>query len=153
MKWAVAFHGKKKVYTGHWPKHEGKAKCMAQLLKNYGWCFPPVPVVDMGAYYQALDGSHRILACRMLGWSPEIVVVDMRMNPAQPIPKGWVEIVNAPLVHDRTIRGYGLLPKPKDQHIGVVLDEDREILRPEYVDWLFRLLLQLTRKIRILQKG
>ncbi len=149
-KWEKAQYNGKDVFTGHWPKHEGKITHMVALLKKHGWCFPPVPVVDLGSHYQALDGSHRIAACARLKRNPEMVVLDMRLHPSQPIPKGWKEIVNAPLAHHRTIRGYGLRPNIRENHIGIVLDDEREILKVEFVEWMFQLLLQLTRKGRIL---
>jgi hypothetical protein len=106
----------------------------------------------MGAYYQALDGSHRIAACHKLGICPEIIVMDLRLNPYQPTPKGWKILLEAPLKFKRIIRGYGKKPRPHDDHMGVVLDETREILREEYVTYLFDLLVQLSRKPRILEK-
>jgi len=152
-KWEVTDYHGKPVYTGHWPKHEGKIGLMVRLLGQYGWCFQPVPAVDLGTHYQALDGSHRIAACKRIGRQPELVVVDMRMHPEQPIPDQWVEILNAPLAHKRVIRGYARQPDVKADHIGVVLDTSREILRIEYVEHMFNLLLQLTRKGKMIREG
>jgi len=153
MKYAEVFYRGKKIFSGHYPKHDSKVEQMVHLLKEYGWCFPPVPVVDMGVYYQALDGSHRIEASRRAKRTPEIVVTEARLHPDQPIPEGWKNIVDgAPLAYGRTIRGYGLLPEPQANHIGVVLDKTREILRVEYVENLFQLLLQVTFKVKILKK-
>jgi hypothetical protein len=106
-------------------------------------------VVDLGTYFQALDGSHRIAACRTLHREPEVVIIDARLRPDQPIPKTWKEIVNAPLMHHRTIRGFGLRGSIKEKHIGVVLDPTRELLRTDYVDHMFHLLLSLTTKVRM----
>jgi len=151
MKYAEVFYRGKKIFSGHFPKHDGKVTQMVCLLKKYGWCFPPVPVVDMGVYYQALDGSHRIEASRRAKRCPEIVVTEAKLHPDQPVPKGWEEIVNAPLAYGRTIRGFALQPNTREDHIGVVLDKDREILRVEYVENLFQLLLQVTRKVKIFE--
>lgn len=151
-KWESALYRGKKIWTGHYPKHDGKISLMINLLKIHGWCFPPVPAVDLGTYYQALDGSHRIGACRRLGREPEVAVLDARLSPKQPIPGTWKEIVNAPLMHGRTIRGFGLRGSIRENHVGVVLDEKREILRVEYVEHMFNTLLALTRKIRLINR-
>jgi len=150
--WVAATYRGKKVYTGHYPRHTGKITTMEHLLCTEGWCFPPVPVVDLGDYFQALDGSHRIAACKHLGREPELAIIDARMHPEQPIPGNWKEIVNAPLVRGRTIRGFGLRGSIRENHIGVVLDVHREILRVEYVEHLFNVLLDLTRKVRVINK-
>jgi len=148
----VVYHGKK-IFSGHPPKHEGKIQCMTNLLKKHGWCFPPIPVTDMGVYFQAIDGSHRIAASHRAKCCPEIVVVEAKLHPDQPIPKTWEEIVNAPLAYGKTIRGFGLIGEIREKHIGVVLDKDREILKVEYVEFLFDLLLRVTKKIKIFQEG
>ena len=153
MDYVEATYNGKTIYSGHPLDHQGKASMMASMLQKYGWCFPPIPVVDLGAYFQALDGTHRLWASQSISMRPEIVALDMRLHPDQPLPEGWKEIVNAPLAHGRIIRGFGLRPNIQEDHMGVVLDPGREILRVEYVDWLFRLLLRLTRKVQIIQKG
>jgi len=145
--WTAAQYRGKDVYTGHWPKQESKAVHMTALLVRHGWCFPAVPVVDLGDYYQAVDGSHIIAACARAKQEPELLVVDARLRPDQPIPPWWEEILNAPLVHGRTIRGFGVRGSITDNHIGVVLDEHREMLRVEYVSWMFDQLLRCTRSI------
>jgi len=150
-KWEMVMYRGKEVHTGHWPRHEPKIGRMVSLLNQYGWCFPPVPVVDLNTHYQALDGSHRIAASKRVGREPEIVCVDARLHPKQPIPSSWKEILNEPLARGRTIRGYGLRGHIREKHIGVVLDKKREMLREEYVLFLFELMLHLTRKIKILE--
>jgi len=152
MDYAVTFYKGKKIFSGHPPKHDGKINTMVNLLKEYDWCFPPIPVTDMGAYFQALDGSHRIAACSKAKVEPEIVVVEARLHPDQPIPSSWKEIVNAPLAYGRTIRGFGLRGEVREKHVGVVLDKERKILRVEYVENMFNLLLTVTKKIKIINK-
>lgn len=141
MDYATVFYNGKKVFSGHFPKYDGKINNMVEMLKKYGWCFPPIPVIDMGVYFQAVDGSHRIRASYKAKIQPEIIIIDARFHPDQPIPNGWKEIVNAPLAYGKIIRGFGMLPKIQENHIGVVLDKERKILRTEYVEVLFQILL------------
>ena len=152
MDYAVTLYNNKKIFSGHFPKHDGKITRMVKDLEKYGWCFPPIPVVDLGAYFQALDGSHRIEACKRSKQCPEIIVIDARFHPDQPIPKGWEEIINAPLVFGKIIRGFGLKPNIQNNHIGIVLDRERKILRVEYVKVLFNLLLDLGHQASIIKE-
>ncbi len=151
MDYATIFYNGKKIFSGHPPGHNGTISRMVKDIKNNGWCMLPIPVVDMGAYFQAVDGTHRIAAGSQAKCCPEIVVVDARLHPDQPIPKEWKEIVNAPLAFGKTIRGYGLKPDIRKEHIGVVLDSDREILNLKYVKLLFDLLLHLGRNVPIIK--
>jgi len=95
MDYAITGYHGKKIFSGHSAKHEGKIKRMADLMKLHGWVFPPIPVTDMGVYFQAIDGTHRIAASNQARLCPEIIVLEAKLHPDQPIPKTWKEILNA----------------------------------------------------------
>lgn len=138
-----AFYHGKPIYSGSLLVYPEKASLFASLLRRYGWCFPPIPVVNMGEYYQSVNGTHRLEACRQIDFCPEIIVMDIRLNPLQPIPDNWWKIVEAPLPFGRTIWGYETTRTFQRNHIGVVIDESREVLRKEYVQCMFSFLYQL----------
>ena len=146
MDYVVVAHDGKPVYGGHGVGSTAKAEKFKYMLAEVGWCFLPVPVVDLGAYYQAVDGTHRLEGARLAGVRPELAVLDARLHPDQPLPEGWKQVVEAPLSHGRTIRGFrtsaaGYAPR---DHIGVVLDDTRDILPVEAVRGLFDALLRLA---------
>lgn len=146
----VPYNGKM-IYSGHPCTRQGKAQSLVSPLKKHGWCFLPIPVVDLGSHYQAIDGTHRLEAARRLSLRPEIIVVDARLHPDQPIPKGWEQILEVSTAKGRVLRGFETKKTQQRNHVAVVLDAARGILHVAYVEAMFNILRQLACQIPIIK--
>ena len=68
----------KKIYSTHSEFNLNVLDVIIDIMKRKG--APVIRVVDCGEYYQALEGTHRLAACHILGIQPKLVVYDYEEN-------------------------------------------------------------------------
>lgn len=145
------YYEERLIYSAHPVTCMGKAAEFAKLLQTEnGWCFYPIPIVDCGFYYQAIDGTHRLEAARQTNRKPEVVIVNALIHPDQPIPKEYKWKSNSYMVLDRIICVYE--EQSTKQKAAIMLLSGRNILRIDYVKFLLDFISQLGSQIPLLSK-
>ncbi len=137
------------IYSAHPVSYPDKAAEFAKLLQQEnGWCFLPIPIVDCGSYFQAVDGTHRLEAARQTGRKPEVIIINASIHPDQPIPEEYEWKTNSSLALNRIISIYTNYFNGKNT--AIMLDDRREILRLEYVKFLFDFIAELGSQVPLL---
>lgn len=66
----------------HEPTDYKKLNEITASMEIDGWQGQPILVVDMGDYYQAITGSHRIAAAEIAGIEPAMQIIDADIDDA-----------------------------------------------------------------------
>jgi len=138
----------KPIWSGHHVAYPNKASLFASLLQRHGWCFRPIPLVDCGEYYQAIDGTHRLCAAKRIDFPIEAVIVDGVINPLQKTPEGFTKEKMAEFPFGKVAQLY----MSSENHICLLLDEKCKILFDPLAKFLFELLLNLSSQVPLFRK-